>query len=290
MSMTLASAPAPSFSRESLKLRRTAFQRAACAASVAFLVACTKETVYVQPDGASPASLPDGGAASADGSVPELTPKAECERYLTCVNQHSPGEGGAAVTLYGDASPCWKGSTTDAQQCGDACRTARVAVANEGTRAPACGCTSDTECPMSFCAPEGACLSAEWGLALTECKAVQAKALGPSPQQLQQLPPGAVACWAIEALRCDAIKSLVARDGSREDAKGHRVSETSLRTIYKCGMAADAKVAFVGTTSDPLPADAPGKCKTPGATTAILRIDCTDSESSPDLLEFHELK
>jgi hypothetical protein len=242
-------------------------------------------TVYVnQPAG--PGSSTDGGSledATTEAGVPVLSPKAECERYLSCVNQSTPGGGGAAVALYGDASPCWKGSSADAQQCGDACRAARVGVANEGTKAPACGCTSDAECPKSFCGAEGACASDEWGAALTECKAVEAKSLAPPAGQL----PPSVTCWAVQALRCDGIKTLRYEGGSRKDSKGESVYESALRRIYKCGLAADASLSLTGSVSGTdLPADAPAACKT-AQYVPLLRIACNEDVRSVDLLALH---
>jgi hypothetical protein len=260
-----------------------------CAAAVVltmFFTGCGEDKiVYVGPQGSGPQGT-DGGAEDAtatEASVPVLTPKAECERYLSCVNQDDPGGGGAAVALYGDASPCWKGSSADAQQCGDACRTARVRIANGGTKAPACGCTTDGECAKSFCSASGACASEEWGAALNECKAVQAQALAPPPGEL---PP--VACWAVEALGCDAIKTLQLEGNSAKDSTGTSVYETRLRAIYKCGLAPGATLQFAG-SADPktLPADAPAACKSGTGYVPVLRIGCNESERSPDLLDLH---
>ncbi len=99
--------------------------------------------------------------------------------------------------------------SADARQCGDACRTARGAVPNGGTIAPACGCTGDAECGKSFCALGGACATTDRGLVLTECKALQAKGLKPT-ENLQ-----GASCWGLEGLRCDAIKTLKLPRGGR---------------------------------------------------------------------------
>lgn len=63
-----------------------------------------------------PATLPDGGGATAPS-----TPKEQCETLIACVADIDPGSAGALVTLYGDASNCWKGSASDAEACGKAC-------------------------------------------------------------------------------------------------------------------------------------------------------------------------
>jgi len=258
---------------------------AAVVLTVIFTGCGEDKVVYVSPQGSGPQE-PDGGvedATATDASVPVLTPKAECERYLSCVNQHDPGGGGAAVALYGDASPCWKGSSADAQQCGDACRAARVQTANGGTKAPACGCTTDSECPKSFCSNSGACVSEEWGAALSECKAVQAKGLVP---QAGELPP--LSCWAIEALHCDAIKFLTFEGSSAKDRTGATVYESTLRAVYKCGRAAAARLQLAGSAEPAtLPADAPSSCKSGTGYVPVMRIQCSESEDSPDLLDLH---
>ena len=63
-----------------------------------------------------PASAVDGGS----GPAPS-TPKQQCEALIACVADIDPGSAGALVTLYGDASNCWKGGESDAEACGKAC-------------------------------------------------------------------------------------------------------------------------------------------------------------------------
>jgi hypothetical protein len=47
--------------------------------------------------------------------------KKACEALIACVADVDPATAGALVTLYGDASNCWKGSASDAEACGKAC-------------------------------------------------------------------------------------------------------------------------------------------------------------------------
>lgn len=98
--------------------------RAFVASSLLLLAACSGG-----PNGtAASASSADGGTGDTSATVPEdggaaapSTPKQQCEALIACVADVDPGSAGALVTLYGDASNCWKGSASDAQACGKAC-------------------------------------------------------------------------------------------------------------------------------------------------------------------------
>jgi hypothetical protein len=60
----------------------------------------------------------DGGT---DAPAP-ATPKAACEALIACIADIAPTSVGGLVSLYGDASNCWKGGAADADACGKACK------------------------------------------------------------------------------------------------------------------------------------------------------------------------
>jgi hypothetical protein len=60
----------------------------------------------------------DGGTATAAPT----TPKAACEALIACMADIAPTSVGGLVSLYGDASNCWKGGAADADACGKACK------------------------------------------------------------------------------------------------------------------------------------------------------------------------
>lgn len=72
-------------------------------------------------DAASNATPGDADAAAADASAPPGSAKARCAALLACVADVEPALAGGLVALYGDASPCWRGSEGDADACGAAC-------------------------------------------------------------------------------------------------------------------------------------------------------------------------
>ncbi len=252
----------------------------------AFAIACsgTQETIYVSADGGVPALPAPGDAATpteADGGTSAtLTPKAECERYLECVNQASPEQGGTTVTLYGDASACWKGSSADAQRCGDACRVARTAIANNGKKkAAACGCTGDAECKDSFCSTAtGFCALTDWGDALASCKLLQAKSWKLSP-------PPSGRCYAVPGLRCEGIKTLRNLFSTvASDSNDRTIYLSSLQDAYKAGLSS-TELIQTGVTAAILPSYAPAACK--GAmTTEVYQLPEGDLPSSSDLMDF----
>lgn len=91
------------------------------------LGACSTEYVVQGKSSSSPTDPTDGGgvigdsdAGKADAAAPK-TPKQTCEALIACVADVSPSQAGPLVTLYGDASNCWKGGAADAEACGKAC-------------------------------------------------------------------------------------------------------------------------------------------------------------------------
>lgn len=87
---------------------------AACAS------ATTRTTGLATED--APTDPVDGGAhADAAARAKPSTPKGFCEALIACVADVEPTAAGGLVTLYGDASNCWKGSAADAEACGKAC-------------------------------------------------------------------------------------------------------------------------------------------------------------------------
>lgn len=75
------------------------------------------------PTGTEPAtSSPsaDGGVA-ADGAAPPSTPKGVCAALIDCMADIAPEAVGGLVSLYGEASNCWKGTPAEAEACGKAC-------------------------------------------------------------------------------------------------------------------------------------------------------------------------
>ena len=65
----------------------------------------------------------DGSDDTEDGGT--TTPssaKKTCEEYIRCLSEADPSTAGGLVSLYGDASACWKGSAADAEACGRACQ------------------------------------------------------------------------------------------------------------------------------------------------------------------------
>lgn len=96
-------------------------------ALVVGLAACSTEYVVKGGSSSNPTDPADGGgvigdsdAGKADAAAPK-TPKQTCEALIACVADVSPSQAGPLVTLYGDASNCWKGGTADAEACGKAC-------------------------------------------------------------------------------------------------------------------------------------------------------------------------
>lgn len=91
------------------------------------LVACATEYVVKGGSSSSATDPTDGGgvivdsdAGKADAAAPK-TPKQTCEALIACVADVAPSQAGPLVTLYGDASNCWKGGAADAEACGKAC-------------------------------------------------------------------------------------------------------------------------------------------------------------------------
>jgi hypothetical protein len=62
-----------------------------------------------------------GDGATGTPTIPS-TPKAACEALIACMADVAPTSVGGLVTLYGDASNCWKGGASDAEACGKACK------------------------------------------------------------------------------------------------------------------------------------------------------------------------
>lgn len=72
------------------------------------------------PDGGGGSGILGSDAGGADAAAPK-TPKQTCEALIACVADIAPSQAGPLVTLYGDASNCWKGGAADADACGKAC-------------------------------------------------------------------------------------------------------------------------------------------------------------------------
>ncbi len=89
------------------------------------VAACSSTTTRVvsggDPDAEAPSAGGDPTAADAGAVVP-TTPKGYCEALIACVADIDATSAGPLVTLYGDASNCWKGSAADAEACGKACK------------------------------------------------------------------------------------------------------------------------------------------------------------------------
>lgn len=86
------------------------------------LAACSGGPSNTTPSG-SDAGVPDTTPTEPvdGGEAAPSTPKQQCEALIACVADVEPASAGALVTLYGDASNCWKGGASDAEACGKAC-------------------------------------------------------------------------------------------------------------------------------------------------------------------------
>jgi hypothetical protein len=71
--------------------------------------------------GTSDASAGVDREGGTDAPAP-TTPKAACEALIACMADIAPTSVGGLVSLYGDASNCWKGGAADADACGKACK------------------------------------------------------------------------------------------------------------------------------------------------------------------------
>lgn len=199
-------------------------------------IACTKtEEVSAADDaGAEPEPTEDAGTAEdveGGGDKPASTPKEECERYLACVNEAAPENGGTAVALYGDDAPCWKGSAADAKSCGDACRLARVVVPKNGKENPHCGCAADSEC-KGFCSKTQACTGVAWAGLIDACEdyAADAKKALTAWKKAQG---GALPCAALANANCEAIRGLAFRASYAEDSQERMIDPDDLREYYE---------------------------------------------------------
>ncbi len=194
------------------------------------LWACTTERVVSGGPGTGivpPGSDAEAGDAAA--AAVAASPREECERYLDCINQKDPTQGGTTVALYGDDSACWKGSLADARRCGDACRTARTAIPRPDGKYPKCGCETDAECPNSFCAKDHFCASSEVGEAYKLCKAAT-----PAIEQLakgSELGAGPGDCLSVVGADCEGWRTLDVRE---QDPDGVSVRVSSLVKAYTC--------------------------------------------------------
>ncbi|AKU94155.1 hypothetical protein AKJ09_00819 [Labilithrix luteola] len=195
-------------------------------------VACGSDTtrvVYVAGDAEPTSGTSD---ASSDARPADLSPKGECERYLACVNEETPAQGGAAVALYGDDSPCWKGSSADAKSCGDACHLARTAIAPSGSGSSQCGCTEDAEC-KGFCSNKKVCAGSDWVGILDECAAYATDAKSAVSAWKKANVFGNTCVLAVDA-NCDAIRDLAFRDTGAQDSKNVWITAQSLHDYYAC--------------------------------------------------------
>lgn len=237
---------------------------------------CSSESVrYVYADGgfaATPQTGDPNPANPAGDGGRSSDPRAECRQLLTCINQSTPAQGGATVALYGDDSPCWKGSEADAKNCGDACHVARANVPRSKS-ASACGCESDADCSATFCGGT-VCATKEWQKVMAACEAYRARIVAiPSP------PPdplaGTDACDVNLLADCDKLKTLEGLNGSYAwlpSAPSARESDNSLANFYTCAMRELDKAGTnprwtVAATRTPSPQHI---CRSPWALTASV--------------------
>ncbi len=113
------------------------------------LSACSSSTAST-PTGTEPAtSSPssDGGVA-ADGAVGlPTTPKGVCAALIDCMADIAPEAVGGLVSLYGEASNCWKGAPAEAEACGKACTKAI-------TERPECTATATNAHFLALCSSD----------------------------------------------------------------------------------------------------------------------------------------
>ena len=84
-------------------------------------IACSSgATSQVGTDTLSDAGT-SGDASTTEAAAGPSTPKESCAAYIQCISEFVPSAAGPLVTLYGEASSCWKGSDADALACGRAC-------------------------------------------------------------------------------------------------------------------------------------------------------------------------
>lgn len=87
------------------------------------LSACSSSTSST-PTGTEPAtssSSSDGGVAADGATGLPTTPKGVCAALIDCMADIAPEAVGGLVSLYGEASNCWKGTPAEAEACGKAC-------------------------------------------------------------------------------------------------------------------------------------------------------------------------
>lgn len=93
--------------------------------SLALAVGCSSaESIGTSDAGASATASDAGTAGDATTGAPTIpsTPKVACEALIACMADVAPASVGGLVSLYGDASNCWKGGDADADACGKACK------------------------------------------------------------------------------------------------------------------------------------------------------------------------
>lgn len=110
--------------------------------------ACSSETRYVTR--AAPSAGEDASSGPADDATPGLpgvsdadasvasSPQDVCAQYLKCESSANFSGVPGLVAAYGTTSPCWKGTTAEAEACGKACGQAMASKASE-TKLPECG-------------------------------------------------------------------------------------------------------------------------------------------------------
>lgn len=93
--------------------------------SISLAAGCSSAESNGTSDASASATTSDAGttgdATTGAPTVPS-TPKAACEALIACMADVAPASVGGLVSLYGDASNCWKGGDADADACGKACK------------------------------------------------------------------------------------------------------------------------------------------------------------------------
>lgn len=87
------------------------------------LAACSATNGTSSTSASSDGGDADGGTSTtndASASKPS-SPKAICASLIDCMADVAPEAVGGLVSLYGEASNCWKGTTAEEEACGKAC-------------------------------------------------------------------------------------------------------------------------------------------------------------------------
>lgn len=83
--------------------------------------ACSATTTSSSSSSSDGGANEDVTAPTTDAGANATTPKAVCAALIACMADVAPESVGGLVSLYGEASNCWKGTEAEAEACKKAC-------------------------------------------------------------------------------------------------------------------------------------------------------------------------